>query len=46
MPGSDDRIDIRGVFRMAFRDGLVVRVEQLGAGASFASALEAAGLSE
>ena len=46
MPGSDTRIEIRGVFRMTFRNGRIVRIDQLGAGTGFNSALEAAGLSE
>lgn len=44
MPGSDSRIEVRGVFRMAFRDGHIIRVEQLGTGMTIDSALEAAGL--
>ena len=46
MPGSESRIEVRGVFSMTFRGGRIVRVEQLGAGMSFDSALEAAGLSD
>ena len=46
MPDSPSRIEIRGVFRMYFRRERIVRIEQLGAGTSFSSALEAAGLSE
>jgi ketosteroid isomerase-like protein len=46
MPDSSSRIEVRAVFRMAFEDSRIVRVDQLGAGTSFADALEAAGLSE
>ena len=46
MPGSSGRIEVRGVFRMTFRDGRILRVEQLGAGTSFDAAVEAAGLSD
>jgi ketosteroid isomerase-like protein len=42
MPGSSSRIEVRGVFRMAFQDSQIVRVDQLGAGTSFEAALEAA----
>jgi ketosteroid isomerase-like protein len=44
MPGSASRVEVRGVFRMTFRDGRIVHIEQLGAGTSFDSALAAAGL--
>ena len=46
MPGSDTHISNRLLTSWKFRDGKLVRVEQLGAGPEFAAALEAAGLSE
>lgn len=46
MPGSDTRIDNSFLSSWKFRDGKVVRLEQLGAGPEFAEALKAAGLSE
>ncbi len=46
MPGSSSLIDNRVATRWTFRDGQVVRLEVLGAGSEFKSALEAAGLSE
>ena len=46
MPGSDTRINTPALSSWKFRDGKLVRLEQLGAGPEFAEALEAAGLSE
>jgi len=46
LPGSDARIRNRLLMLWRFRDGKVIRVEQLGGGAEFPEALEAAGLSE
>jgi ketosteroid isomerase-like protein len=46
MPGSDTRISTPVLSSWKFRDGKVVRLEQLGGGPEFAEALEAAGLSE
>jgi ketosteroid isomerase-like protein len=46
MPGSEARLEVRGVFRMAFRDGHIVSVQILGAGTDFEAALAAAGLEE
>lgn len=46
MPGSDTRINTPFLSSWKFRDGKVVRLEQLGAGPEFGKALEAAGLSE
>jgi ketosteroid isomerase-like protein len=45
MPGSDNRIEVHGAFRMTFRDERIVHVEQLGTAASLAAALESVGLS-
>ncbi len=46
MPGSDARISNPLLISWKFRDGKVIRLEQLGAGPEFHDALEAAGLSE
>ena len=46
MPGSDARISTPGLISWKFRDGKLIRLEQLGAGPEFPEALEAAGLSE
>ena len=46
MPGSDARIDNPILLSWTIRDGLVTRIEVLGAGPEFRKALEAAGLSE
>ena len=46
MPGSDARISNPLLASWKFRDGKVLRLEQLGAGPGFRDALEAAGLSE
>ena len=46
MPGSDARISNPLLMSWKFRDGKLVRLEQLGAGPEFPDALEAAGLSE
>ena len=46
MPGSDARISNPLLMSWRFRDGRLVRLEQLGAGPQFPEALEAAGLSE
>ena len=46
MPGSDARISNPLLMSWRFRDGRLVRLEQLGAGPEFPDALEAAGLSE
>ncbi len=46
MPGSDARISNPIVFSWKFRDGKLIRLEQLGGGANFPDALKAAGLSE
>jgi len=46
MPGSDARISNPLLMSWRFRDGRLVRLEQLGAGPDFPDALEAAGLSE
>ena len=46
MPGSDTRISAPLLMSWKFRDGRVIRLEQLGAGSEFPDALEAAGLSE
>ncbi len=45
IPGSTSRIDNRVAIRWSFRDGLLARVEVLGAGSTFREALEAVGLS-
>jgi ketosteroid isomerase-like protein len=46
MPGSDERISNPLLISWKFRDGKVVRLEQLGAGPEFPDALKTAGLSE
>ena len=46
MPGSDARISNPLLMSWRFRDGRLVRLEQLGAGPDFPDALKAAGLSE
>jgi ketosteroid isomerase-like protein len=46
MPGSDARISNPLLLSWKFRDGKLIRLEQLGAGPEFPAALEAAGLSE
>ena len=46
MPGSDARISTPILISWNFRDGKVIRLEQLGAGPGFPTALEAAGLRE
>ena len=46
MPGSEARITNPLLFSWKFRDGELIRVEQLGAGPEFPDALKAAGLSE
>jgi hypothetical protein len=46
MPGSNTRISNPLLTSSKFRDGQLVRLEQLGAGPEFPAALEAAGLSE
>ncbi len=46
MPGSDGRISNPLLISWKFRDGKVIRLEQLGAGPNFPDALDAAGLSE
>jgi ketosteroid isomerase-like protein len=45
MPGSDARISNPLLMSWKFRDGKVIRLEQLGAGPDFPAALEDAGLS-
>jgi ketosteroid isomerase-like protein len=45
MPGSDARISNPLLMSWRFRDGRLVRLEQLGAGPDFPDALKAAGLS-
>ena len=45
MPGSDTRISNPILMSFKFRDGKIVRFEQLGAGPDFPDALKAAGLS-
>ena len=45
MPGSDARISNPLLISWKFRDGKVIRLEQLGAGPDFPDALKAAGLS-
>lgn len=44
MPGSDTPLENRIATRWTFRDGKVIRLELLGAGSTFKSALEAAGV--
>ena len=46
MPGSDARISTPGLISWKFRDGKLIRLEQLGAGPEFPAALKAAGLRE
>ena len=46
LPGSDARISNPLLISWKFRDGKLVRLEQLGAGPDFPDALEAAGLRE
>jgi ketosteroid isomerase-like protein len=46
MPGSDARISNPLLMSWKFRDGKLIRLEQLGAGPDFSDALKAAGLSE
>ena len=46
MPGSDARISNPLLISWKFRDGKLVRLEQLGAGPEFPDALKAAGLRE
>lgn len=46
MPGSDARISNPLLISWRFRDGKLIRIEQLGGGAMFPTALKAAGLSE
>ena len=46
MPGSDARISNPLLASWKFRDGKVIRLEQLGAGPDFPDARKAAGLSE
>jgi len=45
MPGSDGRISDSILMSWKFRDGRIVRLEQLGNGPNFPEALKAAGLS-
>jgi len=45
MPGSDTRISDTILMSWKFRDGKIVRLEQLGNGPNFPDALKAAGLS-
>jgi ketosteroid isomerase-like protein len=45
LPGSTTRFDARAALRWSFRDGLVARIEVLGAGTTFRDGLAAAGLS-
>jgi ketosteroid isomerase-like protein len=45
MPGSDARISNPQLISWRFRDGKIIRLEQLGAGPGFRDALAAAGLS-
>ena len=45
MPGSDARISNPLLISWKFRDGKIIRLEQLGAGPDFPDALKAAGLS-
>jgi ketosteroid isomerase-like protein len=46
MPGSDGRISNPLLISWKFRDGKLIRLEQLGAGPDFPDAVAAAGLSE
>jgi ketosteroid isomerase-like protein len=46
MPGSDVRISNPLLLSWKFRDGKLIRLEQLGAGPDFRDALKAAGLPE
>ncbi len=46
MPGSDTRISNPLLISWRFREGELIRLEQLGAGPNFPDALEAAGLKE
>ncbi len=46
MPGSPARLENRVATRWTFRDGRLIRLEVLGAGTAFQTALEAVGLSE
>ncbi len=46
MPGSDARIENRIVLSWTLRNGKVARLEVLGGGSEYQSALEAAGLAE
>jgi hypothetical protein len=46
MPGSDARISNPLLMSWTFRDGKLIRLEQLGPGPDFPEALKAAGLSE
>jgi ketosteroid isomerase-like protein len=46
MPGSNARISNPLLISWKFRDGKLIRLEQLGAGPQFPDALEASGLSE
>jgi ketosteroid isomerase-like protein len=46
MPGSAAGIESEALLSWRFRDGRVIRLQVLGAGAGFAEALEAAGLPE
>ncbi len=46
MPGSDTRISNPLLISWRFREGQLIRLEQLGAGPNFPDALEAAGLKE
>jgi ketosteroid isomerase-like protein len=44
IPGSDAQVEARGLIRWTVVDGLIRRIEVLGAGSSFQEALGAAGL--
>jgi ketosteroid isomerase-like protein len=46
MPGTDARLSNPLLISWKFRDGKLIRLEQLGAGPEFPDALKAAGLSE
>lgn len=46
MPGSESRIDARGVVSLRFRDGRLAAFVALGVGSEFDSAKRAAGLEE
>ena len=46
MPGSDARISTPLLLSWKFRDGKVIRLEQLGAGPEFPDALKSAGLAK